>query len=165
MAKQPKDLNDLFFETLKDIYFAEKQILRALPKMAKAAQSPELTAAFEKHPDETETHVDRLEQVFELVGKPARGKTCEAILGIVEEGKEIMEDFAGTAALDPGLVAAAQAVEHYEMARYGTLRAWAQQLGMKEAVALLDATLGEEKATDAALSKLGTAALNQKAAA
>ncbi|SHF06886.1 Ferritin-like metal-binding protein YciE [Kaistia soli DSM 19436] len=165
MAKQPKDLNDLFFETLKDIYFAEKQILRALPKMAKAAQSPELTAAFEKHRDETETHVDRLEQVFELVGKPARGKTCEAILGIVEEGKEIMEDFAGTAALDPGLVAAAQAVEHYEMARYGTLRAWAQQLGMKDAVALLDATLGEEKATDAALSKLGTAALNQKAAA
>jgi len=165
MAKQPKDLNDLFLETLKDIYFAEKQILRALPKMAKAAQSTELTAAFEKHRDETETHVERLEQVFELVGKPARGKTCEAILGIVEEGKEIMEDFAGTAALDPGLVAAAQAVEHYEMARYGTLRAWAQQLGMKEAVALLDATLGEEKATDAALSKLGTAALNQKAAA
>src|SRR5690242_16055164 len=108
MAKQPKDLNDLFFETLKDIYFAEKQILRALPKMAKAAQSPELTAAFEKHRDETETHVDRLEQVFELIGKPARGKTCEAILGIVEEGKEIMEDFAGTPALDPGLVAAAQ---------------------------------------------------------
>lgn len=165
MATQPKDLNALFYETVKDIYFAEKQILRALPKMAKAAQSPELKAAFEKHRDETEVHVERLDQVFELLGRPSRGKTCEAIVGIIEEGKEVMEEFAGTPALDPGLLAGAQAVEHYEISRYGTLRTWAQQLGMADAVKLFDATLGEEKATDAALSKLATAAVNRKAAA
>ncbi len=130
-AKAEKTLADLFEETLKDIYYAEKQILRALPKMAKNAQSPELAAAFQKHRDETDVHVERLEQIFELMGVRARGKTCDAILGIIDEGKEIMEDFAGTAALDPGLLAAAQAVEHYEISRYGTLRTWAQQLGMK----------------------------------
>src|ERR1700734_2628627 len=107
MAKQPKDLNDLFYEMLKDIYFAEKHILRALPKMAKAAQTDELRQAFEKHRDQTEGHVERLDQVFEMIGKAARGKTCEAILGIIEEGKEVIEDFSGTAALDPGLIAGA----------------------------------------------------------
>jgi ferritin-like metal-binding protein YciE len=163
-AKAEKTLADLFKETLKDIYYAEKQILRALPKMAKRAQSPELAAAFQKHRDETDVHVERLEQIFELMGMPARGKTCDAIIGIIDEGKEIMEDFAGTAALDPGLLAAAQAVEHYEISRYGTLRTWAQQLGMNDAVKLLDQTLGEEKATDAALSQLATAAVNAKAA-
>jgi ferritin-like metal-binding protein YciE len=163
-VKAEKTLADLFKETLKDIYYAEKQILRALPKMAKSAQSPELAAAFQKHRDETEVHVERLEQIFELMGVPARGKTCDAIIGIIDEGKEIMEDFAGTAALDPGLLAAAQAVEHYEISRYGTLRTWAQQLGMNDTVKLLDQTLGEEKATDSALSQLATAAVNAKAA-
>ena len=163
-AKAEKTLADLFEETLKDIYYAEKQILRALPKMAKSAQSPELAAAFQKHRDETDVHVERLEQIFELMGVRARGKTCDAIIGIIDEGKEIMEDFAGTAALDPGLLAAAQAVEHYEISRYGTLRTWAQQLGMNDAVKLLDQTLAEEKNTDAALSQLATAAVNAKAA-
>lgn len=164
MAKSPKDLNDLFYDTLKDIYFAEKQIMRALPKMAKNAQSPELSAAFEKHRDETEVQIERLEQVFELLGKPARGKTCDAIMGIIDEAKEIMEDYAGTDALDPGMIGVAQAVEHYEISRYGTLSAWAAQLGMKDAVKLLETTLAEEKKTDVALSTLATAKVNAKAA-
>ena len=159
-----KTLDDLFLDTLKDIYYAEKQIVKTLPKMAKAASSPELKAGFEKHLAETEGHVDRLEQIFELLGKPARGKTCDAILGIIEEGKSIMEDFKGTPALDAGLVSAAQAVEHYEIARYGTLRTWAQQLGLKDAVTLLDATLQEEVATDRTLSELAMADVNRKAA-
>lgn len=161
---EDKTLDDLFLDTLKDIYYAEKQIVRALPKMAKAAQSPDLKAGFEKHLDETEGHVERLEQIFELLDKPARGKTCDAILGILEEGKSIMEEFKGTSALDAGLISAAQAVEHYEMARYGTLKTWAQQLGMKDAVTLLDATLKEEMATDKTLSQLGTSQANLKAA-
>lgn len=159
-----KTLDDLFLDTLKDIYFAEKQILKTLPKMAKAAQSDELKAGFEAHRDETEGHVDRLEQIFELLGKPARGKTCDAILGIIEEGKEIMDEYKGTAALDAGLISAAQAVEHYEMARYGTLKSWANQLGMKAAVKLLDQTLQEEAATDQKLSQLGESQANLKAA-
>lgn len=164
MTKQPKDLNALFHETLKDIYFAEKQILRALPKMAKSAQSDELRRAFETHREQTEGHVDRLDQVFEIIGKPARGKTCEAINGIIEEGKEIMEDFADTEALDAGLLAAAQAVEHYEISRYGTLKTWARQLGLNEAARLLETTLAEEKKTDELLSKLAMQDVNQKAA-
>jgi ferritin-like metal-binding protein YciE len=163
MAEQ-KTLDDLFLDTLKDIYYAEKQIVKALPKMAKAATSPELKAGFEKHLMETEGHVERLEQVFELIGKPARGKTCDAILGILEEGKSIMEDFKGTVALDAGLVSAAQAVEHYEIARYGTLKTWAGQLGYTEAVSLLDATLKEEEATDRKLTEVATSQVNRKAA-
>jgi len=159
-----KTLDDLFLDTLKDIYYAERQILKALPKMAKAAQSADLKAGFEKHQVETEGQIERLEQIFELLGKPARGKTCDAILGIIEEGKEIMTEYKGTIALDAGLVAAAQAVEHYEIARYGTLKTWATQLGMKEAVSLLEATLQEEIATDQTLSKLATSDANQKAA-
>lgn len=159
-----KTLDDLFLDTLKDIYYAERQIVKTLPKMAKAASSPELKAGFEKHLEETEGHVERLEQIFELLGKPARGKTCDAILGIIEEGKSIMDEFKGTVALDAGLVSAAQAVEHYEIARYGTLKTWATQLGMKEAAALLDATLQEELATDKTLSQLATSSVNQKAA-
>ena len=159
-----KTLNDLFLDTLKDIYFAEKQILKALPKMAKAAQDTELKAGFETHHDETEGHVERLEQVFQLLGKPARGKQCDAILGILEEGKEIMDEYKGTVALDAGLISAAQAVEHYEMARYGTLRSWADQLKMSDASALLQATLGEERATDQKLSQLATQMENSKAA-
>ena len=159
-----KTLNDLFLDTLKDIYYAERQIVKTLPKMAKAANSAELKAGFEKHLEETHGHVERLEQIFELLGKPARGKTCDAILGIIEEGKEIMDEYKGTVALDAGLVSAAQAVEHYEIARYGTLKSWAGQLGMTEAVTLLDATLQEEMATDKTLSKLAINAVNQKAA-
>lgn len=163
MAEQ-KTLDDLFLDTLKDIYYAEKQIVKTLPKMAKAAQSPQLKAGFEQHLQESEGHVERLDQVFELLGKPARGKTCEAILGIIEEGKSIMDEFKGTAALDAGLISAAQAVEHYEIARYGTLKTWASQLGMTDAVKLLDATLSEEVATDKKLSQVAMADANRKAA-
>jgi ferritin-like metal-binding protein YciE len=165
MAGKDKDLNDLFLDTLKDIYFAEKQILKALPKMAKAASSDKLRAAFEKHHDETEGQVERLEQIFELLDKPARGKTCDAIMGILDEGKEIMEEYKGCEALDAGMLAAAQAVEHYEISRYGTLKQWAQQLGMKDAVRLLDETLQQEKKTDQALTSLADAAVNIAAAA
>lgn len=161
---QAKSLQDLFSETLKDIYYAEKQILRALPKMAKSAQSEELKTAFLKHQEQTEGQIERLEQVFEMMGKAARGKHCPAIVGIVDEGKEIMEDFAGTDALDAGLLSAAQAVEHYEIARYGTLKTWAAQLGFADAVPLLEATLNEEKETDLLLSRLASSGVNKTAA-
>jgi ferritin-like metal-binding protein YciE len=165
MTTKDKDLNDLFLDTLKDIYFAEKQILKALPKMAKAAHSSKLRAAFEKHHGETEGQVERLEQIFELIDKPARSKTCEAIQGILDEGKEIMDEYKGCEALDAGMIAAAQAVEHYEISRYGTLKQWAQQLGMKEAVELLDQTLQEERKTDESLTTLAEAEVNLAAAA
>ena len=165
MKEKDKHLNDLFLDTLKDIYFAEKQILRALPKMAKAAQSDKLRAAFEKHHGETEGQVERLEQIFELLDKPARGKTCDAIQGILDEGKEVMDEYKGSEALDAGMLAAAQAVEHYEISRYGTLKQWALQLGMKDAARLLDQTLQEEKKTDVALTSLAEAAVNLAAAA
>jgi len=164
MAKE-KNLDDLFYDTLKDIYYAEKQILKALPKMARAAQSEELKAGFMTHKEQTEGHVDRLQQVFELIGKRAQGKTCEAIQGIIAEGEEIIEEFKGSPAIDAGLISSAQAVEHYEMARYGTLKTWAQTLGKKDVVTLLDQTLQEEAATGKTLSKLATSAANQKAAA
>ena len=159
-----KTLDDLFLDTLKDIYFAEKQLLKALPKMAKAAQDQTLADGFLKHAEETEGHVDRLEQIFELLGKPARGKTCDAILGILEEGKSIMEDFKDTIALDAGLISAGQAAEHYEIARYGTLKTWAQQLGYTDAVKLLDQTLSEEKATDKKLTEMAESRVNLQAA-
>ena len=159
-----KTLSDLFYDTLKDIYFAERQILKTLPKLAKAAKSEELKSAFLTYRDETEGHVDRLQKVFEMTGKRAQAKTCEAIKGILEEGDEIMEEYAGSEALDAGLLAAGQAVEHYEMSRYGTLKAWATQLGMQDAAALLDQTLQEERKTDALLSKLAQARVNLKAA-
>jgi ferritin-like metal-binding protein YciE len=165
MKEKDKHLNDLFLDTLKDIYFAEKQILRALPKMAKAASSDKLRAAFEKHHGETEGQVERLEEIFELLDKPARGKTCDAIQGILDEGKEIMDEYKGSEALDAGMLAAAQAVEHYEISRYGTLKQWAQQLGMKDAARLLDQTLQEEKKTDESLTTLAEAAVNLAAAA
>ena len=163
MPKQTKTLQDLFHETLKDIYYAEKKILTSLPKMAKAARSSDLRAAFEKHERETEGQIQRLEQVFALIGEPAKGKTCDAINGIVEEGKEIMTEFKGSPALDAGLLAAAQAVEHYEISRYGTLMTWAGELGLKDAVALLDQTLQQEKKTDEALTALAESAVNQEA--
>ena len=159
-----KDLNELFLDTLKDIYYAEKQILKALPKMAKAANSDKLRTAFEKHHDETEGQIERLEQIFEQLGKAARGKRCDAIEGILDEGKEIMDEYADTPALDAGLLAAAQAVEHYEISRYGTLKAWAAKLNM-QAVKLLDQTLAEEKKTDETLTKIAETAVNYEAAA
>jgi ferritin-like metal-binding protein YciE len=160
-----KTLQDLFHDTLKDIYFAEKKILSALPKMAKAANSDELRAAFGKHERETEGQVDRLEQVFEILGEAPKGKTCDAILGLIEEGQEIMKEYKGNPALDAGLLAAAQAVEHYEISRYGTLKTWAGELGMEEAVRLLDTTLAEEKKTDEALTQLAETLVNQEAEA
>jgi ferritin-like metal-binding protein YciE len=159
-----KTLKDLFYDTLKDIYFAERQILKTLPKLAKAAKSEELKTVFLTHRDETEGHVDRLQTVFEMIGKRPQTKTCEAIKGILEEGDEIMEEYAGSEALDAGLLAGGQAVEHYEMSRYGTLKTWAVQLGMQDAAALLDQTLQEEKKTDALLTKLAQAKVNLKAA-
>lgn len=159
-----KDLNDLFYDTLRDIYYAERKILKSLPKMARAAQSPELKAAFEKHEAQTESQIERLQQVFEIVGKAARGKTCDAIEGIIAEGEEIMETFKGTSALDAGLISSAQAVEHYEITRYGTLKRWAQVLGMDDAAKLLDETLQEESQTDDDLTGLADAQINAEAA-
>jgi ferritin-like metal-binding protein YciE len=157
-------LQELFLSTLQDIYHAEKQILKALPKMAKNATAPELKQAFQHHYDQTEGQVDRLQRVFELINKSARGRTCEAIEGIIEEGKEVMSEAAPGDVLDAGLIAAVQAVEHYEIARYGTLRTWAQQLGMQEAAQLLEQTLQEEKQTDELLSKIAKGSVNRKAA-
>jgi ferritin-like metal-binding protein YciE len=160
---QDSTLDDLFHETLKDIYYAERKILKALPKMQRAAQSPKLKAAFAKHRDETEGQVERLQQVFEIIGKPARGKTCAAIEGILAEGEEIIGEFAGAPALDAGLISAAQAVEHYEIARYGTLKRWASELGLRDAAKLLDATLKQESKTDSDLTKLADASANVRA--
>ena len=162
MAKE-KTLEDLFHDTLKDIYYAERKILKALPKMKRAAQSDDLKAAFDKHQQETEGHVERLQQVFEILGKRAQGKTCDAIEGIIAEGEEIMDEFKSTAALDAGLISAAQAVEHYEITRYGTLKRWATELGMADAARLLDATLQEESKTDSDLTKLADAGANDRA--
>ena len=164
MAKE-KTLDDLFYDTLKDIYYAERKILKALPKMVRAASSADLKAAFEKHKDETEGHVERLQQVFDLLGKRAQGKTCPAIDGIIEEGEEIIEEFKGMPALDAGLISAAQAVEHYEITRYGTLKRWAEVLDMKDVAKLLDQTLNEEAMTDEALTGLADASANEMAKA
>jgi ferritin-like metal-binding protein YciE len=163
VARKPKKLEDLFHETLKDIYFAENKILKTLPKMAKAAQSKELRAAFTQHERETRGQVKRLDRVFKMIGKPARGKTCAAINGISEEGAEIMKDFKGMPALEAGLLAAAQAVEHYEISRYGTLSTWAQELGYEDAVELLEATLAEEKNTDKILTDVAKSVVNVEA--
>ena len=163
MATKERALNEMFVDLLRDIYFAEKQILRALPKMAKAANTDGLRTAFEQHREETEGQVERLERVFEIVGQTPRGKTCDAILGIIQEGKDVMEDYADSPALDAGLVAAAQAVEHYEMARYGTLKAWAGLMGSKDIVKLLDETLAQEQKADTTLTALAEKGVNQRA--
>jgi ferritin-like metal-binding protein YciE len=165
MATEDKHLTDLFLDTLKDVYFAEKKIFTTLPKMQKAAQSEELKAAFEKHHGETEGQIERLEEVFELLEEKPRAKTCDAIMGIVKEGEEIIKEYKKTSALDAGLLAVAQAVEHYEISRYGTLRTWADQLGYDDAVKLLDETLEEEKATDEALTELAETVVNEAAQA
>ncbi len=160
-----KTLSDLFEDTLKDIYYAERKILKALPKMKRAAQSEALKAAFEKHRGETQGHVERLQHVSELIGKAARGKTCDAIEGILAEGEEIIDEFKGTVAIDAGLISSAQVVEHYEIARYGTLKRWATELGLDEAATLLDATLQEELQTDTDLTQLAETSVNSAAVA
>ncbi len=164
MATKEKTLEDLFLDTLKDIYHAEKQILRALGKMSKSAESEELRQLFEQHREETDGQIQRLEQVFEMLGKRPQGKPCEAMQGLVEEGKEIMDEFKGSPALDAGLISSAQAVEHYEMARYGTLASWATQLGMPDAARLFEETLKEEKNADQLLNRAAQAKVNKKAA-
>ena len=165
MAKEPKQLDELFHDTLKDIYFAEKKLTTALPKMAKAAQSPDLKAAFAKHAKETEGQVKRLEQVFAIIEEKPQGKKCEAIIGLTKEGDEVAKEYKGSPALDAGLLSAAQAVEHYEISRYGTLKAWAEEMGLAEAVKLLDATLQEEKKTDRDLTALAESSVNLQAEA
>ena len=159
------DLQKLFEHTLKDIYFAEKQIVKTLPKLAKKAQSRDLKDAFETHRKQTEEHIERIEQIFKMIGKAARTTECKAIEGILEEGNEVAELFAAGKALDAGLIAAAQAVEHYEMARYGTLATWAEELGMDDAAELLRQTWQEERETDELLSDLAVSEVNQEAAA
>ncbi|HWL31408.1 MAG TPA: DUF892 family protein [Xanthobacteraceae bacterium] len=163
MSKDSKKLDALFHDTLKDIYYAEKKILVALPKMAKATHSDELRAAFEKHEGQTQRHVARLEEVFAMIEAKPTGKKCAAIEGIIEEGQEIMKDYKGSPALDAGLLAAAQSVEHYEISRYGTLRTWAEELGFDDAAELLKETLDEEKDTDETLTELAETLVNQEA--
>lgn len=158
-----KSLDDLFQNTLKDIYYAERKILTALPKMIKAAQSPELKGAFEKHRQQTEVHIERLVEIFQILDEKPVGKNCLAIDGILDEGAAVIDEFKGTAALDAGMIAAAQAVEHYEITRYGTLKRWAQTLGIADAVQLLDATLREESQTDTDLSGLADQIANPQA--
>ena len=159
-----KNLKDLFLHTVKDVYFAEHEILKALPQMAAAAQTDGLKAAFETHQTQTEQQIRRLEDVFALLGQKAEGVPCEAIQGILEEGREVMDEFAGGPALDAGLIAAAQAVEHYEIARYGALRSWAELIGLDDVEELLDATLDEEKETDALLTRLAEGLVNVESA-
>jgi ferritin-like metal-binding protein YciE len=165
MAKAAKQLDELFHDTLKDLYFAEKKILATLPKMEKAAHSAQLKKAFAKHRTETEGHVARLEKVFAIIDKKPQAKTCDAIVGITDEGAEIMKEYKGSPALDAGLLAAAQAVEHYEISRYGTMKTWAQELGLHDAARLLDQTLLEEKKTDEALTEIAKTTVNQHAEA
>jgi ferritin-like metal-binding protein YciE len=160
-----KDLKALFLHALRDVYFAEKAILQALPRMAEAAQSEELKGALGVHLRETEGQVKRLDQIFKGLGERAQGVECKAIQGIIAEGEEVVEAFAGGEALDAGLIAAAQAVEHYEITRYGTLLAWAKQLGLDEVADQLEETLVEEENTDELLSELAEDAVNPAAAA
>jgi len=158
-----KDLSELFLHTLKDVYFAEQAIAKALPKMAEGAENPDLVDAFTTHLEQTEGQIARLEQVFELMGEKAKGVPCEAIQGIIAEGDEVAQKFQGGPALDAGLIAAAQAVEHYEIARYGALVAWAEKLGLAEVADLLDETLLEEKDTDKLLTELAEGEANDEA--
>ena len=158
-----KNLKGLLLHTLKDVYFAEHEILKALPQMAQAAQSAELKEAFETHRAQTEQQIGRLDDVFGLLNERPEGVPCKAIQGILAEGQEVMEGFADGPALDAGLIAAAQAVEHYEISRYGTLRTWAEQLGMSDAASLLQETLDEEEATDKTLTELATSVINLEA--
>jgi ferritin-like metal-binding protein YciE len=161
----PANLKELLIDELRDAYHAEKQLVKALPKLAKAATSPQLREAFENHLAETEEHVTRLEQAFEMLDETARAKTCPGMLGIVEEASELLKEKGKDkgAALDAGLIAGAQRAEHYEMAAYGTLRSWAEALGHQDVAELLAATLEEEKAADEKLSELAQAGINEAA--
>ena len=158
-------LQDFFMNELRDTYHAEKQLLKALPRMAKAAQAPALRDAFTKHLGETEVHVERLESVFKSLGETPRGKRCQGMEGIVEEGKEIMEEDGSEAVLDAALIASAQKVEHYEIASYGCLITYANLLGEREVAKLLKQTLAEEEKTDKALTALGESGINEAAVA
>jgi len=158
-----QDLQDLYVEELRDIYSAEKQLVKALPKMAKKAMHDDLKQAFADHLEETKGHVERLEQIFEKLGKRAGGKTCKAMQGLVEEGKETMEEDAEPEVMDAALIAAGQRVEHYEIAAYGTVRTYAKLLGDTQAAKLLQSTLDEEGAADEKLTKLAESAINVEA--
>jgi len=160
-----KSMEELFHALLQDVYYAEKELTKALPKMAKEADDSELRKAFTDHEKETEGHVKRLEQAFEMIGKPARGKKCEAILGIVAEGKEVIDEVDDEKTLDAGLIASAQAAEHYEIARYGTLCSWAKLLNKPKLAHLLHETLEEEKHADMLLTKIAERSVNEHAAA
>ena len=162
-SKSIKTMDDLFVHTLQDIYYAENQIVKSLPKMIEKTTDPQLKHAFQSHLTETQGQVKRLEQVFQLLGEKPAGVACKAIQGIIEEGQEILQEFSGGEALDAGLIAAAQAVEHYEITRYGTLLAWAKQLGLSEAEGLIQETLIEEENTDQILSELAEDAINPAA--
>jgi len=164
-SKMDNDLHELFLDELADVYNAEQQLTKALPKMAKAAESDELREAIEQHLEETEEHVSRLEQVSKQLGESLKRKTCKAMKGLIEEGEEILKEQKDTAALDAALIAAAQKVEHYEIASYGTLVAWAEQMGHDEAVDLLEETLEEEKSADDKLTSVAESIANQKAQA
>lgn len=163
MPTAPKTLDDLFLDTLKDVYFAEKTILATLPKLAEAARSTDLNALFEKHFCETERQIHRLEAVFAIINSEPQGRSCASIVGLAEEAATIVEEYKDSPALDAGLLSVAQAVEHYEIARYGTLIAWAEELGLDDAVTLLDETLEEEEATDETLAEIEKTAVNQQA--
>jgi ferritin-like metal-binding protein YciE len=164
MIMAEKNLKGLLLHTLKDVYFAEHEILKTLPKLAQAAQTEQLKQAFETHRTQTEQQIGRLNDVFALLGEQPAGASCKAILGILAEGQEVMDEFAGGPALDAGLIAAAQAVEHYEIARYGALRSWAELAGLDDAADLLDQTLMEEKDTDALLTQLAEEQVNVESA-
>ena len=163
-SKPIKTLDDLFVHMLQDIYYAEKQIVKNLPVMAEKAQNAQLKAGFQQHLRETEQQVQRLEQVFQMIGQPAQGVTCQAIDGILAEAKEVISDCDDAEVCDAAMLAAAQAVEHYEITRYGPIIAYAQQLGRTQVVPVLETTLGEEKATDKKLTELATSRINRMAA-
>ena len=162
--KSENGLQELLIEEMRDVYSAEQQLLKALPRMTKAAQSERLKEVFERHLEETEQQVERLERAFEILGETARAKKCKAMEGLIAEGKEMMEEHEESAMGDAALIAAAQKIEHYEIATYGTICTWCDLLGLDEASDLLKETLDEEKKTDAALSKLAGGVINQKAA-
>jgi ferritin-like metal-binding protein YciE len=158
-----KTMNDLLITFMQDVYYAERQILKALPKMAKASENEELKQALMHHREETQRQVERLDEAFEALGKRARGQTCEAIKGLIEEGDEIVEQFEAGTVRDAGILACAQAVEHYEMARYGTIIAWAKAVGADDVARLMEETLNEEKKADATLNQLAQRRINQQA--
>ena len=160
-----KTLNDLFLETLKDLYYSEKKLVQTLPKMAKKASSPTLREAIERHLGETEAHVTRLEEVFATMDKKPVSKKCEAVEGLIKEAEELLGEIEDASTLDAAIISSAQTVEHYEIARYGTLVCWARQLGLKDAEFILQKTLDEEQSADKKLSRLAEEYINQKAAA